>query len=240
MQVKYIAALLVLAVAVNSQVLPPLGIPPFGGLPVIPPIFPPFGFGFPFGFPFLGLGFGFGRFGGMGFGRGFGGGFGRFGGGFGRRGRDAEGVEQAEKVAADMKIQEREVSKIVVDPIVTCSLSTKDKFLSCSGVAAHTFKCEVEAQIGESIRSVELRLQDLDFFLPEGAKDFLSLIAPKSKVTAVNPKTEKDILLSVWSGEQEKLNGWRIVSSECWTQVKGLVGALRPEELKVTVSIIPQ
>jgi hypothetical protein len=235
-----------LAGPLGPGALGPLGMP---GLPIIPPIIPPF-LGFPFFRPFFGLRR-FGLFGGFGF---------PF---FGKRDTEmAEMSMNAEDSKADearatgmmgMKaMKEARATEVVVDiknkidvaveipePIVKCVISNKQNQIRCNGTDKHTIKCDVKPHI-DALGSIELKIEDLDLIKREKETDILRLVAPKSQITAVNPKTKEDIVVSVWSGEQSKLVGFEVVDSSCWTQVKSLVGDLRPEELSVKLVIAPQ
>ncbi len=145
------------------------------------------------------------------------------------------------------KIEQENVKKIEhiraaeIEPIVVCSVSTEDKLIRCNGLS-HTFNCTVRPQISEELRTVELRIQDLDLFRAEGELNVIRLIAPRSKVTAVNPKDKKDIVVAFWNSlvkSQESLVGFEVVEQECWTRVNSLVTDLKPEELRVSLTITP-
>jgi len=247
MKFAFVVAFLACAVYVQSQVLPPgplgglapplagpLGVGPLGplglpGLPIIPPIIPPF-LGFPFFRPFFGLRR-FGLFGGFGF---------PF---IGKR--DTEEVEMKSEEArgvekvAEKVIGEKVVAEVVPEPIVKCVVSSIDKIIRCDGAAKRTVKCPVKPHI-ESLGSIELKVDDLDVIEHEKETNVVSLVVPKTKITAQNPKTKEDIVVSLWTGEQSaKLVGFEIAESACWTQLKTLVGDLRPEELAVRLIISP-
>jgi len=252
MKFAFVVAFLACAVFVQSQVLPPaVGVPPVGvppvapalagplaagplgplglpGLPIIPPIIPPF-LGFPFFRPFFGFRR-FGLFGGFGF---------PF---FGKR--DTEDVEKMETKAEDARAVEKVVeekkkvvAEFIPEPIVKCVVSSVDKIIRCDGSAKHTIKCPVKPHI-ESLGAVELKIDNLDIIEQEKETNVFSLVVPKTKITAQNPKTKEDIVVSIWNGEQtHKLVGFEVTESSCWSQVKTLVGDLRPEELAVRLVI---
>jgi hypothetical protein len=124
-----------------------------------------------------------------------------------------------------------------VEPLVVCSVSSEDKMIRCSGLS-HTFNCSVVPHIDE-LRGVELRIQDLDLFHAEGEVDIVRLIAPRSKVTAVHPETKQDISIALWAkqAKSERLIGFEVVDSQCWTQVNSLASDLKSEELRVSLRI---
>lgn len=245
MKFAFVVAFLACAVFVQSQVLPPAAaVPPIApplaaplaagplgpvglpGLPIIPPIIPPF-LGFPFFRPFFGLRR-FGLFGGFGF---------PF---IGKR--DTDAVEHTEikedETRAVEKIVEK-VSDVIPEPIVRCVVSSVDKIIRCDGSAKHTLKCPIKPHI-ESLGSIELKVDNLDVIEHEKETNVVSLVVPKTKITAQNPKTKEDIVVSVWTGEQSsKLVGFEVTETACWTQLKTLVGDLRPEELAVRLVVMP-
>jgi len=164
----------------------------------------------------------------------------------------AETVPEAEKVAVrdvdaqkvaerDLDVQKVDAKKdtkaIVVEPITACSISSEDKTIECRNGAVKSFSCALVPKIGE-LSSTGLKIDDLDIIEAEGKADVLNLVAPDTKFTVVDPKSKKDILISLFFGNKD-LNGFQIVEESCWKQVISLVGNLRPEELKLSLIIKP-
>lgn len=257
MQITTIVALLSLAVAANCQfgvpgighpgvggplVPPPVpgfpGAVPFGGLPVVPP-FGGLGFG---GLGFGGLGFGglgFGGLGfpfGLGFGFPFGLGFGFRGGFIGRGGRGRGRRDEMNMKVDDVKVDGQRA--IAVEPIVLCSISSEEKLIACQGLS-HTFNCTVRPQIS-SLKSVQIKIDDLDLIKREGETSVLRLVVPGKRITTVN--AGKDISVVLWSGlevaKSADLIGFEVADEQCWSQVQALASSLRPEELRVSLSIV--
>jgi len=164
----------------------------------------------------------------------------------------AETVPEAEKVAVrdvdaqkvaerDLDVQKVDAKKdtkaTFVEPITACSISSEDKTIECRNGAVKSFSCALVPKIGE-LSSTGLKIDDLDIIEAEGKVDVLNLVAPDTKFTVVDPKSKKDILISLFFGNKD-LNGFQIVEESCWKQVISLVGNLRPEELKLSLIIKP-
>jgi len=141
------------------------------------------------------------------------------------------------KVAVRAVDVQKDTKAIVVEPITACSISSEDKTIECRNGAVKSFSCALVPKIGE-LSSTGLKIDDLDIIEAEGKVDVLNLVAPDTKFTVVDPKSKKDILISLFFGNKD-LNGFQIVEESCWKQVISLVGNLRPEELKLSLIIKP-
>jgi hypothetical protein len=119
--------------------------------------------------------------------------------------------------------------------LVKCAISSVDKIIKCEG-PSHTFSCPVVPRI-DVLKSVELKIQDLDLIKREGEASILRLVVPTKQITAVNPITKEDISLVLWNNlvaaKSESLVGFEILDSECWSKVQLLTSSLKPEELSV-------
>jgi len=218
---KFLALLLVASVAVlvNAQVpvpapLPvplPVPVPVVPPLPFIPPFFggffPRFGLGFgPFGFGGLGLGLGFGRFGL--FGRRF----------FGKR--SAEGFTES-WLKANRTICRWEEARSVI---------------RCEG--EQTFECGAEARLDE-IKGITVRLPSLnmipDVIRTTGQKE-VPAVRLFSRVTGtstlVNPRTSKDVVLSIYSSPVITEAGWLVKDAKCYERLEGLATRLGADGIR--------
>jgi len=217
---KFLALLLVASVAVlvNAQLpvpapvpapLPvplPVPVPVVPPLPFIPPffggLFPRFGFGFPFGF-----GFGLGRFGFLGR---------RFL--FGKR--SAEGFTES-WLRANRTICRWEEARSVI---------------RCEGEQA--FECGVEARLDE-IKGITVRLPSLnmipDVIKTTGQKE-VPAVRLFSRVTGtstlVNPRTSRDVVLSIYSSPVITEAGWLVKDAKCYERLEGLATRLGAEGIR--------
>jgi len=206
----FVAAIFVL---VNGQVpVPapvPLPVPAPLGLPV--PFIPPFFGGFfpRFLFPFGG----FGPFGGLGFGLGFR----RFGFRFGKRSVDT------------FPEQWLNSNRTI------CRFEQGRSVIRCDG--EQDFECAVEARLDE-IRDITVRLPSLnmiqDVIRAQGKE--VPCVRVLSRVTGtstmVNPRTSKDVILSVFSSPSVTESGWLVKDEQCFRRIEGLVTRMGTENLR--------
>jgi len=221
--------------AVNSQippVVPPigaLGVPPLGlpipplGLP-FPGMGPGFGFGLPFGpfgpfglpfLPFLRPGFGLRRFGGLGMGLGL----------LGKR-----SVDDSVPVVNGTETESNRT---------LCNYSSKKQQLACHGLQ-HNFECDVQENL-VGLENIKLRLADLRI-VPETVKnvEFLRILARRSmmtRMTAVNPMTKKDLLLSFYHEEHVSEPGFLIKDQKCWSQFESMVKGSGQEDVRLALFV---
>ena len=96
-------------------------------------------------------------------------------------------------------------------------------------------ECPVRARLGD-LDSLRLQLTDLVLIRREGQTTLLDIVSRGKQITAVSP-AGKDILLSLFTGEQTGVVGYQVQDAACWRQISDLVGTLRPEEYKVSISL---
>lgn len=218
---KFVAVFLIVAYLFaesNSQLLPPAPL-----LPVVPPVLPvpfvpPF-LGFPRffpGFPFFG---GLGGFGPFGFGP-----FGlrRFGlfGPFGRFGRSV----------AEEKPSRNET---------TCHFVSNSSVIRCEGERA--FECPVETRLTE-LRDITIRLPNLSMVAQpikagqnetEAVRLFSRVWGAQS--TLINPRTNKDVIISIYSSPVLNEPGFFVKDEKCMDQIENLVSTLSGENLRFSL-----
>jgi len=129
-------------------------------------------------------------------------------------------------------VETKPVEIKTVEP--TCRLSTEDLTLRC--ISEEKFECKLKSQTPD-LKSTRLVLEDLTYLRKEHVYE---LVGRKSQITAVNPETKSDIIVSLWRGEQEKLSGFIFEDEKCWTQWESLVEKIKPEDFTFSLSIIPQ
>jgi len=218
MRISAIVFAAALFVIVNGQVpVPapvPLPVPAPLGLPVpfIPPLFggffPRFGL-FPFGpfGPFGGFPF-FGR--GLFFGRRF----------FGKRSAD---VFQEQWLNNNRTI---------------CRFDQAKSVIRCDG--EQDFECAVEARLDE-IKGITVRLPSLnmvqDVIRSQGREvpcvRVLSRVSGTS--TLVNPRTSRDVVLSIFSSPSVTEPGWLVRDEQCFRRIEGLVSRVGTENLRFAI-----
>jgi len=216
----------------SAQPLPGPGLPVPGvpvpapvplPVPVVPPVpfMPPFLGGFFPRFPFFG-GFPFGPFGGLL--RPFGP-FGPFGpfrpfGPFGKR-------------SVDKQVRSMESNRTV------CSYDQARSVVRCEG--EQDLECSVEARLDE-INGLTVRLPSLnmiqDVIRAQGKE--VPAIRVLSRVTGtstlVNPRTNKDVVLSLYSSPVVSEPGWLVKDEQCFRRVAGLVSRWGLEGLRFTLN----
>lgn len=187
----------------------PLGLP----VPFIPPMFGGFfprflfpGFGFPFG-PF-GFGLGFRRFGLFGP---------RF---FGKRSVDTFPEQWLNNNRT------------------ICRFEQGRSVIRCDG--EQDFECAVEARLDE-IKGITVRLPSLnmvqDVIRAQGKE--VPCIRVLSRVTGtstlVNPRTSRDVILSVYSSPSVSEPGWLVRDEQCYRRIEGLTTRLGIENLRFAI-----
>lgn len=144
------------------------------------------------------------------------------------------------------KVETREVVKTMtlrdVEAVLSgeahtqCVVSSKSEEVSCEGLAGRKLSCKIRSQI-ESLGDVELNIKDLNLIRDDKQTEIVRLVAPQSEVTAVNPKTKEDIVISIFKGKHTDLVGFEVVEPQCWSQIGAMIGNLRPHELKINLVI---
>jgi hypothetical protein len=104
------------------------------------------------------------------------------------------------------------------------------------------FDCEVEARL-DAVKDITIRLPWLNM-LPEVVKQSGSdvhVIRLYSRVTGVstfiNPKTSKDITLSIYSSPIVQEPGWFVKDVKCYEKIDSVVSALGVEGVKFAIDI---
>jgi len=222
MRISALVFVAAIFVFVNGQVPVPAPVPvpvpaPLGlPVPFVPPffggLFPRFlfpGLGFPFG-PF-GFGLGLGRFGLLG-------GLGRFR--FGKRSVDT------------FPEQWLNGNRTI------CRFEQARSVIRCDG--EQDFECAVEARLDE-IKGITVRLPNLnmvqDVIRAQGKE--VPCVRVLSRVTGtstlVNPRTSKDVVLSVYSSPSVSEQGWLVRDEQCYRRIEGLVTRLGIENLRFAI-----
>ncbi len=102
------------------------------------------------------------------------------------------------------------------------------------------FECAVEARLDE-IRGITVRLPSLnmvqDVIRTQGRE--VPCIRVLSRVTGtstlVNPRTSKDVVLSVYSSPSVSEPGWLVRDEQCFRRIEGIVTRLGTENLRFAI-----
>lgn len=158
----------------------------------------------------------------------------------------AASVEKVEKADEEKKVEAREVVKTLtlrdVEAVLSgeshtqCVISSKDEQVSCEGLAGRKLSCKIRSQI-ESLGDLEFNIKDLNLIRDDKQTEIVRLVAAKSEVTAVNPKTKEDVVISIFKGKHADLVGFEVIEPQCWSQIGAMIGTLRPHELKINLII---
>jgi hypothetical protein len=102
------------------------------------------------------------------------------------------------------------------------------------------FECAVEARLDE-IKGITVRLPNLnliqDVIRAQGKE--VPCVRVLSRVTGtstlVNPRTNKDVVLSVYSSPSVSEQGWLVRDEQCYRRIEGLVTRLGIDNLRFAI-----